>query len=151
MNSSGAVANGIGQPVRRKEDFRLLTGKGSFADDIQLPGLAHAVIVRSPHAHAHIGSVDKAAALASAGVLAVLTGRDYITDGLAPIPHSAGLMGPPDVAVRVRGSTSPKFWVCRQSKSAACAATWAGTSARGISSIPNTPSSLGPRIGSVDR
>ena len=64
MNSSGAVANGIGQPVRRKEDFRLLTGKGSFADEIQLPGLAHAVIVRSPHAHAHIRSVDKAGALA---------------------------------------------------------------------------------------
>jgi carbon-monoxide dehydrogenase large subunit len=65
MNSSGSVANGIGQPVRRKEDFRLLTGRGSFADDVRLPGLAHAVIVRSPHAHAHIVSVNKAAALAS--------------------------------------------------------------------------------------
>src|SRR5438270_14022788 len=104
VNSSGAVANGIGQPVRRKEDFRLLTGRGSFADDIRLSGLAHAVIVRSPHAHAHIRSIDKAAALASPGVLAVLTGRDYIADGLAPIPHAAGLMGPPDVAARVRGS-----------------------------------------------
>ena len=104
MNSSGGVANGIGQPVRRKEDPHLLTGKGSFADDIQLPGLAHAVIVRSPHAHAHIRSIDKAAALAPPGVLAVLTGRDYIADGLAPIPHGAGLMGHPDVAVRVRGS-----------------------------------------------
>src|SRR5271166_2807391 len=48
MSSSGAVANGIGQPVRRKEDFRLLTGKGCFADDVRLPELAHAVIVRSP-------------------------------------------------------------------------------------------------------
>jgi carbon-monoxide dehydrogenase large subunit len=104
MNSSGAVANCIGQPVRRKEDFRLLTGKGSFADDIQLPRSAHAVIVRSPHAHAQIQSIDKAAALASPGVLAVLTGRDYLADGLAPIPHGAGLMGPPDVAARVRGS-----------------------------------------------
>src|SRR5262245_49866775 len=103
MNSSGAVANGIGQPVRRKEDFRLLTGRGSFTDDVNLTGLAHAVIVRSPHAHADIGSVGKAAALASPGVLAVLTGRDYVADGLAPIPHGAGLMGPPDVAVRVRG------------------------------------------------
>jgi CO/xanthine dehydrogenase Mo-binding subunit len=54
MNSSGTVANGIGQPVRRKEDFRLLTGSGSFADDVLLPSLAHAVIVRSPHAHAQI-------------------------------------------------------------------------------------------------
>ena len=103
MNSSGTVANGIGQPVRRKEDFRLLTGNGSFADDVRLPELAHAVIVRSPHAHARIASFNKGAALASRGVLAVLTGRDYIADGLAPIPHNAGLMGPPDVAVRLRG------------------------------------------------
>src|SRR5271165_6584691 len=103
MSSSGAVANGIGKPVRRKEDFRLLTGKGCFADDVRLPELAHAVIVRSPHAHARIASVDKPAALASSGVLAVLTGQDYVADGLAPIPHNAGLMGPPDVAVRLRG------------------------------------------------
>jgi CO/xanthine dehydrogenase Mo-binding subunit len=104
MEALGKIANGIGQPVRRKEDFRLLTGRGSFADDVHLPELVHAVVVRSPHAHAHIQSTDKAAALVSAGVLAVLTGSDYIADGLAPIPHGAGLMGPPDVAVRVRGS-----------------------------------------------
>ena len=103
MNLSGNITNGIGQPVRRKEDFRLLTGRGSFADDVHLPGLANAVIVRSPHAHANIASVNKAAALASPGVLAVLTGQDYVTDGLAPIPHGAGLMARPDVAVRVRG------------------------------------------------
>ena len=66
MNSSGDITNGIGQPVRRKEDFRLLTGRGSFADDVRLPVLAHAVIVRSPHTHAHIGSIDKAAALSRA-------------------------------------------------------------------------------------
>src|ERR1700730_16392964 len=103
MNLSANMTSGIGQPVRRKEDFRLLTGRGSFADDVHLPDLAHAVIVRSPHAHAHIGSIDKAAALASSGVLAVLAGRDYVADGLAAIPHGAGLMGRPDVAVRVRG------------------------------------------------
>jgi carbon-monoxide dehydrogenase large subunit len=103
MNLSGDITSGIGQPVRRKEDFRLLTGRGSFADDVHLSGLAHAVIVRSPYAHAHVGSVDKTAALASSGVLAVLTGRDYLADGLAPIPHGAGLMGRPDVAARVRG------------------------------------------------
>src|SRR5712671_1337853 len=102
MNSSSTVANGIGQPVRRKEDFRLLTGKGSFADDVSLPELAHAVIVRSPHAHARIATIDTAPALGSPGVLAVLTGRDYVEDGLGPIPHGAGLMGPPDVAVRLR-------------------------------------------------
>ena len=77
MNSSGNITNGIGHPVRRKEDFRLLTGRGNFADDVHLPDLAHAVIVRSPHAHAHIASVGKTAALASPGVLAVLTGSDY--------------------------------------------------------------------------
>ena len=104
MNSSGTVANGIGQPVRRKEDFRLLTGSGSFADDAHLPRLAHAAIVRSPHAHAHIASVDTEAALGSPGALAVLTSRDYLEDGFGPIPHGAGLMGPPDdVAVRLRG------------------------------------------------
>jgi len=103
MAASGGVANGIGQPVRRKEDFRLLTGRGSFGDDFVLPGLAHAVIARSLHAHARIGSVDKRAALAAPGVLVVLTGADYLADGLGPIPHNAALNGPPDVALRKRG------------------------------------------------
>jgi carbon-monoxide dehydrogenase large subunit len=103
MAASGGVANGIGQPVRRKEDFRLLTGRGSFGDDLVLPGLAHAVIARSLHAHARIGSVDKRAALAAPGVLVVLTGADYLADGLGPIPHNAALNGPPDVALRKRG------------------------------------------------
>jgi len=67
MEASGSVANGIGQPVRRKEDARLLTGKGRFGDDVTLPGMAHAVIARSPHAHARIVSVDKRAALAAPG------------------------------------------------------------------------------------
>ena len=84
MNASAGVANGIGQPVRRKEDFRLLTGSGCYVDDLALPGMAHAVIVRSPHAHARIVSVDKAAALAAPGVLAVLTGADCLADGLRP-------------------------------------------------------------------
>ncbi|MGA8551010.1 MAG: xanthine dehydrogenase family protein molybdopterin-binding subunit, partial [Stellaceae bacterium] len=103
MNPPRGVRNGIGQPVRRKEDFRLLTGRGSFADDVVLPELAHAVMVRSPHAHARIASVNKTAALAAPGVLAVLTGADYVADGLGAIPHNAGLMAAPDVAVRVRG------------------------------------------------
>src|SRR5207245_5528057 len=103
MAASGGVANGIGQPVRRKEDFRLLTGRGSFGDDLVLPGLTHAVIARSPHAHARVVSVDKRAALATRGVLAVLTGGDYLADGLGPIPHNAALNGPPDVVLRKRG------------------------------------------------
>src|SRR5262249_36315222 len=99
MAALGRVANGIGQPVRRKEDFRLLTGSGSFCDALAPARLVHAVIVRSPHAHARIVAADKRAALAAPGVLAVLTGADYLADGLGPIPHNAGLMSPPDAAV----------------------------------------------------
>jgi len=103
MEASGSVANGIGQPVRRKEDARLLTGKGRFGDDVTLPGMAHAVIARSPHAHARIVSVDKRAALAAPGVLAVLTGVDYLAAGLGLIPHNPGLSAPPDVQARLCG------------------------------------------------
>jgi carbon-monoxide dehydrogenase large subunit len=103
MNASNAAANGIGRPVRRKEDFRLLTGRGCFGDDVAPPGLAHAVILRSPHAHARLAPVDKAPALAAPGVLAVLTGADYRAAGLGPIPHNPGLMAPPDVQARTRG------------------------------------------------
>ena len=103
MTVSGKVANGIGQPVRRKEDFRLLTGRGSFGDDLVLPGLSHAVFIRSPYAHAWIVAVDKRAALAAPGVLAVLIGADYSAAGLGPIPHNPGLSAPPDVQARPRG------------------------------------------------
>ncbi len=96
-------STGIGQPVRRKEDLRLLTGRGRYGDDIVLPDMAHAVFVRSPHAHARIVSIDKRAALASPSVLAVLTGTDYRADGPGPIPHNPGLSAPPDVQARTRG------------------------------------------------
>src|SRR5262245_10047598 len=62
------VENGIGQPVRRKEDWRLLTGRGCYVDDLAPANLAHAVIVRSPHAHARLVSVDARAAHAAPGV-----------------------------------------------------------------------------------
>ena len=79
---------GIGAPVRRHEDQRLLTGQGRYSDDLTLPGQAYAVMLRSPHAHAEIGEIDTEAALAVPGVLAVLTGRDMMADGLRPIPHA---------------------------------------------------------------
>jgi aerobic carbon-monoxide dehydrogenase large subunit len=104
MMATSAPPKGIGQPVRRKEDFRLLTGRGRFGDDVVLPAMVHAVFVRSPHAHARIVSVDSAVALSAPGVLAVLAGADYLADGLGPIPHNPGLMGPPDVKARTRGS-----------------------------------------------
>jgi carbon-monoxide dehydrogenase large subunit len=94
-------ATGIGQPVRRKEDFRLLTGGGRFGDDIVLPRMTHAVFVRSPHAHARLRAVDGAAARRAPGVLAVLTGADARADRLGPIPHNPGLANPPDVRPRI--------------------------------------------------
>jgi carbon-monoxide dehydrogenase large subunit len=103
MDDAASGASGIGQPVRRKEDFRLLTGRGAYVDDVAPPGLAHAVVVRSPHAHARILAIGTAAAVAASGVLAVLTGADCAADGLAPLPHAAGLMGRPDVAPRLAG------------------------------------------------
>jgi aerobic carbon-monoxide dehydrogenase large subunit len=102
MDASGGVANGIGQPVRRKEDLRFLQGQGSYADDAKFANVAHAVLVRSPHAHARIRAITKDAAIKAPGVLAVLTGADYIADGLKPIPHNPGVVGPPDVVVRLR-------------------------------------------------
>src|ERR1700704_6109488 len=72
----------IGQPVRRKEDLRLVTGNGSYTDDINLPNQVYAVMVRSPHAHARIRAIDIAPAMAVPGVLAVLTGRDLVADGI---------------------------------------------------------------------
>jgi len=82
-----SAPQGFGRPVPRKEDARLVTGRGRFSDDFNLPGQAHAHLVRSPHAHARILSIEAAAALAVPGVLAVLTGRDAVADGLASIPH----------------------------------------------------------------
>ncbi|HEY6833191.1 MAG TPA: xanthine dehydrogenase family protein molybdopterin-binding subunit [Pseudolabrys sp.] len=73
-------ATGIGAAVRRKEDFRFITGKGQFTDDVTRPGETRAVFVRSPHAHATIKSIDTTEAKAMPGVLAVLTGADLATD-----------------------------------------------------------------------
>lgn len=93
------AGSGIGQPVRRREDLRLLTGRGRYSDDINVPGQAYAVMVRSPYAHAHIRSIDVAAACAAPGVFAVLTGRDIQGDGLRPIPHSVRTGHPADIAL----------------------------------------------------
>lgn len=78
----------IGRSVLRKEDFRLLTGKGRFGDDFNMPGQAWTVMVRSPHPHARILRIDTKQARAMPGVLAVFTGADCLADGLRPIPHN---------------------------------------------------------------
>jgi len=77
---------GMAQPVRRVEDPRLLIGDGRYTDDISLPGEAFGVVLRSPHAAAHILSVDTSAAKAMPGVLAVITGADLRADGVGGLP-----------------------------------------------------------------
>src|SRR4249920_496681 len=73
---------GIGQAVPRFEDPRLVRGQGRFVNDVNLPGQAHAYVLRSPHAHARIRSIDTASAAAAPGVLGVFTGDDVAADGL---------------------------------------------------------------------
>jgi carbon-monoxide dehydrogenase large subunit len=77
---------GLSQSVRRVEDPRLLVGQGRYTDDIAMQGQAHGVVLRSPHAHARITSLDTAAAMAIPGVLAVITGKDLEAAGLGPVP-----------------------------------------------------------------
>ena len=77
---------GINQPVVRREDARLLTGRGRFIADAQPPGTVHGAVLRSPHAHARIENVDVGAASTAPGVLAVITAADLATDGVGENP-----------------------------------------------------------------
>jgi carbon-monoxide dehydrogenase large subunit len=77
---------GIGQPVRRVEDQRFLTGRSRYVDDIQLPHMLHGAVVMSPHAHARIRSINTQAARETPGVVLVLTGEDFKREGLGGIP-----------------------------------------------------------------
>src|ERR671921_885821 len=74
------TGTGIGASVRRKEDQRFITGRGRYTDDLNRPGQAWAHFLRSPHAHAHIRSIDTAAVAGMPGVVAVLTGDDLAAD-----------------------------------------------------------------------
>ncbi len=94
-------ATGIGAPLTRTEDRRLITGQGQYTSDFFPDGLCHAVLARSPHAHAKIRSIDVSQAAAVPGVLAILTGADAAADGLQPIPHNPEWEGPPDVVLRL--------------------------------------------------
>src|SRR5882724_47762 len=76
----------IGQAVKRKEDFRFLTGGGNYTDDINRPGQTYAYIVRSPHAHANIKRIDTSAAAKAPGVVAIFTGADYAADKKGGLP-----------------------------------------------------------------
>ena len=76
----------FGKSIKRREDPRLVTGKGNFVDDLKIPFTTHAAFVRSPHAHARIVKIDAAAAKKAPGVLAVYTGKDLVAGGVKPIP-----------------------------------------------------------------
>jgi carbon-monoxide dehydrogenase large subunit len=81
----------IGKRIRRREDPRLITGTATYVDDIKMPGMHYAVIVRSPHAAANIRSIDTSKAAATKGVVAVFTGKDVANVG--PVPCGAALPG----------------------------------------------------------
>jgi aerobic carbon-monoxide dehydrogenase large subunit len=83
-----SAREGFGKPILRKEDARLLVGGGCYSDDVNVPGQAYVCFVRSPHAHATVERIETGAALATPGVIAVLTGADALADGVKPLTHS---------------------------------------------------------------
>jgi len=105
MDHAQPTHQGIGQPVRRKEDLRFVTGHGRYAADPPLDGMAYAVMLRSPHAHARILNIDCAVAKVAPQVIAVFTGTDFAADGGKPIPHEASIKGGADVVIRLAAGT----------------------------------------------
>src|SRR6266850_5929823 len=102
---TSAAPQGVGKPVRRAEDARLIVGAGRYSDDLNLPGQVYAHLVRSPHAHARLRRIDAGAALAMPGVFAVLTGADAAADGLKPIPHRPVPTNPHEVPLTSRAGS----------------------------------------------
>jgi aerobic carbon-monoxide dehydrogenase large subunit len=89
MATTDAIG-GIGESVKRKEDARFIRGRGSYVDDVKLPGMLHMELLRSPFAHAKIRSIDSSAATALPGVIAVVTGELMAEHGLAWMPTLSG-------------------------------------------------------------
>jgi carbon-monoxide dehydrogenase large subunit len=121
--------DGIGSPVRRKEDRRFLTGRGMYVHDIVRPRQLHAVFLRSPHAHAEIRAIDKKAALASPQVVAIFTAAD-IADKVKGVPCAWGISGkdgkpmkepphPPLAAGKVRHVGDPVAMIIAETVAAA--------------------------------
>lgn len=116
----------FGTPLKRKEDPRLITGRATYTDDLRLPGMLYAAILRSPHAHARIRAVDVSAALATPGVVRVYTGKD-LEGRLGPIPTAwlvpdADLKTPPHPALaseRVRYTGDGVAMVVAEGRAAA--------------------------------
>ena len=85
--------NLIGKPIRRREDARLLTGRGCYSDDVHLPGQAYMYVVRSPHAHAEIVSIDTSDARSMPGVIVILSAADLEPYNVKPIPPDFMFLG----------------------------------------------------------
>src|SRR5271154_6260269 len=88
----------VGTPVRRREDYRFLTGQGTYTDDIDRPHQLHAYILRSPHANARISGIDTSAAASAPGVAAINPGRDRAAGGGGGLPWGGKIhprAGPP--------------------------------------------------------
>jgi carbon-monoxide dehydrogenase large subunit len=94
------VKNLVGRPIRRVEDPRLIQGKAAYVDDLRLPGMLHAAILRSPHAHAKIGAIRTDVAKAMPGVKGVFTGAD--------VNAQVSMVTSPDI---MPGQKSPKHTV----------------------------------------
>lgn len=86
MSENSGSKKYFGQAVKRVEDPRFITGTGHYTDDMTLPGMAHAAMLRSPYAHARINSIDASKALELPGVLAVITGKELLEAKVGPIP-----------------------------------------------------------------
>ncbi|HSU05693.1 MAG TPA: xanthine dehydrogenase family protein molybdopterin-binding subunit [Acetobacteraceae bacterium] len=118
----------IGRSLRRREDARFLTGAGRYLDDITLPRMLHAAVLRSPHAHAAIASIDTTAARTAPGVHGVFTAADLAGDNLGPLPCTAQvatlapMIVPPRYALaqdRVRHVGDPMAFVVAETAEAA--------------------------------
>lgn len=107
------MPEGIGAPVRRVEDARLITGHGVYSDDVNSPGQAYAYFLRSPYAHALIGRIDTSAAAAMPGVVGILTGADYKVAGFTGIPHLANPADMLDASIpALNGRNGTSAYMC---------------------------------------
>ena len=80
------ASDDVGRSVRRLEDWRFLTGRGRYVEDVTTPDQAHAYVLRSPHAHAVIERIDTVKARETGGVLGIFTEADLRADGIGPLP-----------------------------------------------------------------
>ena len=147
-------ANALGRSVRRLEDFRFLTGRGRYVDDITVPGAVCLHVLRSPHAHAAIERIDIATAQAAPGVLGVFAEADLRAEGLGPLPCVAQvaavdpLIVPPRYALargRVRHVGDPVAFVVAETRELARDASELITvEYRPLDAVTDAPTALQP-------